>query len=87
MLEVERPKSNILQADGLRLRAVNLRLSQSLDRSKEEVAQLQARCDEFWRHLELPQKTRDEAYLSRTGVDELETGSTIEGLRLCSLGS
>ena len=36
-----------------------------LDRSKEEVAQLQARCDEFWHHLVPTQYARDEGYLSQ----------------------
>ena len=34
-------------------------------RSKEEVAQLQARCDEFWHHLEPTQYARDKRYLSQ----------------------
>ena len=41
----------------------------ALDRSEEEVAQLQARCNEFWCHPEHTQDTRDEGYLPRAGVD------------------
>ena len=52
MIDVERQRSNTPQADVLRLRAEHLQISQSLDWSVEEVAQLQARCNEFWRHLE-----------------------------------
>ena len=40
-----------------------LQLSQHLDGSKEEVAQLKVRCNEFWHQLEPTQ------YLSLTAVD------------------
>ena len=52
MIECGRQKSNTLQADVLRLGAENLQLSQRWHRSKEKVAQLQARCNEFWHHPE-----------------------------------
>ena len=52
MLEVERQKSNTPLAEVLLLGAENLQLCQSLDGSEEEAAQLQARCNEFRRHLE-----------------------------------
>ena len=82
MLEVERQKTNTLQADVLRLRDENLQISQSLDKSKEEVAQLQARCNEFRRHLKPTQYTRYEAYLSRAGwmhMEENQPGSATTG--------
>ena len=49
MFEVQK-KPTTVQAEVLRLRAENLSLSQNLDRSKEEVAKMQARCNEFWHH-------------------------------------
>ena len=59
MLDFERQKWNTLQAEVLYCRTLNLQLFQMLDRSKDEVAQLQARC-EFWRYLEPTQYARDE---------------------------
>ena len=53
MIDVERPKSKTLQAGVLRLGSEKLQLSQHVDGSKEEVAQLQARCNECWHHPEL----------------------------------
>ena len=50
MFEVPKKKPTTVQAEVLRLRAENLSLSQNLDRSKEEVAKMQARCNEFWHH-------------------------------------
>ena len=47
MLEVQRQTSNTLQADVLRLRAENIRSSRNVERSTDEVAQSQARCNEF----------------------------------------
>ena len=64
MLEVERQKSTTRQADVLRLRANNSQISQGLDRSEEEVAQLQGRCNDTWRNPEPTLYTRDVAYLS-----------------------
>ena len=52
MLDVERQNSNFLRAAILRGGAENLRVSHNLDRSNDEVAQLQVRCNEFWRYLE-----------------------------------
>ena len=49
----------------LRLRTENFQNSQHLDRCEEEVAQLQAPCNELWRNPERTQYTRDEAYLSQ----------------------
>ena len=43
--------------------ADNLQISQHVDRSSEEVVQLQARCNEFWRHLGPTQYARDKRYL------------------------
>ena len=65
MLDVERQKSNALQADVFHLRAKNLQLSQRFNGSEEEVAQLQARCDEFCCHFEPTQHTRDELFFSQ----------------------
>ena len=59
MLDVERQRSNALQADGLRHGAVRIHISQHVDRSEEEAAQSQARCSEVWRYLEPTQDTRD----------------------------
>ena len=58
-----RETSTALQAV-LRLRAEHFRISHNLERSKEEVAQSQARCNEFWHHRDPTQCTRDEANLS-----------------------
>ena len=41
----------------------------TMDRSKEEVAQLQARCNELWHQSVATQCTRDAGYLSRVGMD------------------
>ena len=46
------------------LRAENLQISQTLDRSKQEVAQSQAHCNDLGRYLEHPQCTRDEVFHS-----------------------
>ena len=62
-------KSNCVQAEILRLGGEHILISPHVDRSEEEVAQLQARCNDFGRQLEPTQFTRDEGYLSRTGVD------------------
>ena len=48
MFEVERQISNTQQADVLGLRADRVQISQRLDSSNEKVAQLEARCSEFW---------------------------------------
>ena len=48
MMVVERQKTNSLQAEVLRFGADNLQLSQHWDRSKEEAARLQARCNNVW---------------------------------------
>ena len=49
------------------MRAENLQISQRLEKSFEEVAPLQDRCNEFWHHPEPAQHARDEGYLSRAG--------------------
>ena len=59
-IEVERHKSNTQRAEVICLGSENLQLSQNLDRSEQAVVQLQARCDEFWRHHGPTQYTRDE---------------------------
>ena len=67
LLDVERQKTNS-QADVLRFGGESLQISQHLDRSKEQVARLQARCHEIWRHLEPTQYLRVEGYFPRAGV-------------------
>ena len=52
MIDVERQKSNTSPTDILRLRNGKLQICESSDGSEEELAQLQARCNEFWRHHE-----------------------------------
>ena len=64
MIEVERQKSNTLQADVLRLKAEKLRLSPNLPRSEEVLAELHALCNKFWQYLEPTQSRRDEVNLS-----------------------
>ena len=46
MIEVE-TNSNTPQAEVVRIGAEHLQISQHVDMSKEEVAQMQARCNEF----------------------------------------
>ena len=65
MLEVERQKSNTLQAEVLRRGAENLQPSQKLNRSKEEVRQLQSPYNKFRRHHALTQRARDEGDVSQ----------------------
>ena len=73
MIEVERQTSNTLQAEVLRLGAG----------PKEEVAQLQARCNEFGHLLEPSQSTRDAGYFSPElelmQMEENEPGSAATG--------
>ena len=64
MTEVERPKSNTLQAAGLRRGAENYNPLKIWIDLKAEVAQLQAHCSEFWICPEPTQNTRDEVHLS-----------------------
>ena len=49
--------------------------------SEEEVAQLQARCNDLWHELEPTQQTRDEADLSATGeyTEDNQTGFAATG--------
>ena len=61
MTDVERQKSNTPQAEVLCHGAENLQIPSSLNRSKEEVAPLPPRCNEFWRTSEPTQCARDEA--------------------------
>ena len=83
MIEVERQTSNTLQAEVLRLGAEHLQICQKWERSKEEVAQLQARCNEFGHLLEPTQSTRDEGYFSPElelmQMEENEPGSAATG--------
>ena len=65
MIDVDRQNSNTLHATVLCLGADNLQLTQSLDRSEEEVAQLEARRHEFWDQLEPNQFPRDEGHSSQ----------------------
>ena len=57
MMDVERHKSNTHQAEVLRFGVEDLHLSQHLDRSRGDVVELQARCNELWHHPE-PYSTR-----------------------------
>ena len=61
MLEVD---SSDLQAKVIRLESEYLKICQHLDGSKDEVAQLQVRCNACW-HLEPTKHARDEGYLSQ----------------------
>ena len=72
-----------------------------MDRSKEEVAQLRARCNDSWHLPELPQNAQSERIpLTRTGVDAygrkpslnlllqvVEDTSLIEGVEPSSLAA
>ena len=68
LLHVKRHKSNTLQPDFLRLRAVNSRISQHVARSEEDVAQLQTLCNECGRYPKSTQCAR-EISLARAGKD------------------
>ena len=63
MLEVKRQKSNSLQVDVLRRGAENPQLSQILDRSKDEGAQLQVRSRKIWRDPEHTHSIREMKYI------------------------
>ena len=69
----KRQKSFTLQADVVRSTADNLHISRSLDRFKEKDAQLQARCNEFKRHPEPTQFSRDKLEWMQT--EEHQPGS------------
>ena len=85
MLEVKRQKSNSLQVDVLRRGAENPKPSQILNRSKDEVAQLQARSREIWRDPEPTHSIREMKYIvhqnqpesAAIGCGELGTDVTI----------
>ena len=60
-----------------------MQISHILDRSEEEVAQLQARCREFWHHPEPTQYARNEGYLSQElqwmHIEETQPASAATG--------
>ena len=63
-MDVERQKSNTQQAEVHRFVAEKSTAFSTLERLKEEVAQLQACCFELWHHLDITQYER-EGYLSQ----------------------
>ena len=79
-------RSPMLQADVFRREAENLKFSQSL---KMRVAQLQARCNDFWRDLKLTQFSRDGVHYSpelewmHMEEKQPESGATGAG-RMCA---
>ena len=60
---VECSKSNDFTGRSCSFGSENPQISQHLDRSKEEVAPLRARCNDFWHLLEPTPYARDERYL------------------------
>ena len=59
MLETERQRPKTLQAEVLRLESENLKICEHLDKSKDEVVQLQVRRNELWHPPEPTRRVRE----------------------------